>query len=366
MKIIAAAVFCLVSFPSFVYVHADAEVPMPEIMSATLSDGSHLTVSLKAQPLILRTAYGRLALPAAMVRSVTFPEKKGAARVTLSNEDRLTGRIDGKQLAVATVLGDLSLPWEHIVSIDAHPEKPLPDVISYRPTLQRPCNFEIFLHDSSCVIGTPDHTQAALYAVCGKLPLPWQWVRRVAFQPDKETCAITLWNGDLLKGCVDWRAFAVATGMGPIHVNTAHTREIEVTLGGMDLVKKPYAAASGNRHFMGALKNDKPKRIGGRLVPPDQFIEAHASGRIEYHFDRPIQEFHAILTMYESYCAHKGNVIFSVETDAGRIYKSPALRNLHRRPVYLKFKPTKKLVLVTYQNGSTHEDWSVWLRPEVR
>jgi hypothetical protein len=34
--------------------------------------------------------------------------------------------------------------------------------------------------------------------------------------------------------------------------------------------------------------------------------------------------------------------------------------------VYLCFQPTRKLVLITDQNGSNQEDWSVWLYPEVR
>ena len=54
------------------------------------------------------------------------------------------------------------------------------------------------------------------------------------------------------------------------------------------------------------------------------------------------------------------------ETAEGEIFKSRPIRNAHREDVYLRFAPTRKLVLITDQNGSPDEDWSVWLRPEVR
>ena len=102
------------------------------------------------------------------------------------------------------------------------------------------------------------------------------------------------------------------------------------------------------------------------MLPASQFIEAHASGRIEYEFDTPITEFRAIAAMYESYAAHKGRVIFRVETEHGEICSTRAIRNLQREEIYARFAPAKKLILITDQNGSADEDWSVWLRPEVR
>lgn len=154
--------------------------------------------------------------------------------------------------------------------------------------------------------------------------------------------------------------------MGTVHLSTVAAARIEVSLGGIDLVEKPYASASGNRFFMGAVQSSRPKRIGGRLRPPAQFIEAHASGRIEFEFDEPVTEFRAIATMYESYCAHKGRVIFKVETEHGPVHTTRSLRNLEREEIYARFAPAKKLILITDQNGSADEDWSVWLWPEAR
>ena len=70
--------------------------------------------------------------------------------------------------------------------------------------------------------------------------------------------------------------------------------------------------------------------------------------------------------MYHSYCAKKGNVIFKLETDDGLVYTSRPICNFQQEEVYVRFRPTTKLVLITDQNGSTHEDWSVWLYPEAR
>ena len=114
------------------------------------------------------------------------------------------------------------------------------------------------------------------------------------------------------------------------------------------------------------MRNTRPKRIQGRMYPPSQFITAHASGRIEYVFEEPVREFHAFITMYESYCAKKGNVIFKLETDDGLVYASRPIRNSQQEEVYIRFRPARRLFLITDQNGSADEDWSVWLRPEVR
>ena len=70
--------------------------------------------------------------------------------------------------------------------------------------------------------------------------------------------------------------------------------------------------------------------------------------------------------MYESYSATKGRVIFRVETEHGDVCASRPIRNAQREAVYVRFKPSRKLFLITGRNVSADEDWSVWLRPEVR
>ncbi len=337
-----------------------------QVMKIVLSDGSQLAACFSDPFIPFEAPYGKLKLPSAMIRSVAFTEKREQSQVVMCNDDRLTGQIEAKQVQVASALGSITIPWKAMVSATPHPDVSEAAEIHYNPQPSRPFLFEITLKDSSYLLGSPEKMAAEFYTLTGKHRLPWKLVRYIRFEEDNETCNVTLWNGDLLKGCINWRAFSVATGLGAVHISTVNTRSIDVSLGGIDLVNKTYTKAEGNRHFMGAVKNNQEKRIGGRMVPPTHFIEAHASGRIEYEFEHPIQEFHAILTMYESYGAHKGNVVFSVETEHGRIFRSRPVHNLHRLPVYLKFKPSKKLVLITDQNGSDHEDWSVWLRPEVR
>ena len=50
----------------------------------------------------------------------------------------------------------------------------------------------------------------------------------------------------------------------------------------------------------------------------------------------------------------------------GQVFASRPIRHFQLEEVYVRFQPTRKLVLITDPNGSNQEDWSVWLRPEVR
>ena len=329
-------------------------------------DGSRLTGIVESKSVLLATDHGNIELRVPKIETIRFNEDRTLMEVSLANGDRLTGRVEAEHFQLATAIGRLSVPWTELVELSVAPNDVTAEDVMFRPTPVRPTGLDLTLRDGSRLFGTPDHDFATAFCPMGRVALPWTVVRKVVFHEDRESAMLELWNGDSLAACVDWRAFALSTGVGLVHVSTVHTQEIQLSLGGIDLVQKPYESATGDRYFKGDLEHPGPKRIQGRIFPASQFIKAHAGGRIEYAFDRPIREFHAVLTMYESYNATKGNVRFKVETDQGLVYTSPDIRNGQKKDVYLRFQPTKKLVLITDPNGRNDEDWSVWLHPEVR
>jgi hypothetical protein len=336
------------------------------VMVLRMKDGSNLTAVVESPGVPLATDYGKVTIPIAMLGALRSDPESAGVRVEVTNGDRLSGRITSSELRVRNALGRLSVPWREVAELGVCEDSPTRVQLTDRPKVTTPIRFEVFLRDGSCLLGTPQEGAVPIHCVLGKCPLPWALVRSVTFHDDHETCTVRFWSGDSLVGCLDWKACPLATGVGAATISTVTTSRIDVSLGGIDLVDKPYASASGNRYFMGGVKNTQPKRIGGRLRPASQFIEAHASGRIEFEFDKPITEFRALATMYESYCAHKGRVIFKVETEHGPVHATRSLRNLEREEIYARFAPAKRLILITDQNGSADEDWSVWLWPEAR
>jgi len=344
---------------------ADKQGP-PLVVSLKTIDGSSLTGLVEAdaeQPAKLPTA--RL-VPWDQISAVRFVDDRRQAEITLKDGEAVRGRIVSKKVQLTTVIGRLAVPWEKIAELTVDRPPKVPDELIESPTPRCPIRFEVTLHDGSRVLGTPQRDAANLHSAAGRFEVPWARVRKVSFHDDHETSTFELWNGDKLVGCVDWQAVILSTGLGPVHVSAVHTEAIRLSLGGIDLVEKPYKSADGDRYFLGALKGAVPRRILGRTYPRSQFIGAHAGGRIEYRFEKPVCEFHAFLALYESYHGTKGNVIFKLETEEGQVFASRPIRHFQLEEVYVRFKPTKKLVLITDPNGSNQEDWSVWLRPEVR
>ena len=342
---------------------AEHEAP---VMMLRLKDGSTLTAMVDSKHVRLATPYGKVTVPSAMLSALKIDPDREGVKIEMSNGDRLSGSMAGTSLRISNALGRLGVPWAEVEELSASADGATAMQIRPSPMATTPIRFEVSLRDGSVVLGSPKTQSVTLHSVFGAGALPLVLVRNVKFHDNGDTCAVKFWNGDSIVGWIDWNACPLATGLGPTRINAMATSGIDVSLGGIDLVAKPHAAVSGNRYFLGAVKSSQPRRIGGRLLPASQFIEAHASGRIEYEFDTPISEFRAIAAMYESYAAHKGRVIFRVETEHGEIYSTRPIRNLQREEIYARFAPAKKLVLITDQNGSADEDWSVWLRPEVR
>jgi len=91
---------------------------------------------------------------------------------------------------------------------------------------------------------------------------------------------------------------------------------------------------------------------------------SHALGQFVYEFPRTITEFRSTLAVTSQ--GDIGNVIFKVETEEGVVYTSDPITPKKPGDVHLRFKPTKKLVLITDPNGSDQRDHSIWLHPAVR
>jgi len=336
------------------------------VMELHLKDGSQLMIIVESPRIPLMTNYGKVAIPSALVKVVKYDPESGKATVEVVNKDRISGRISSPELRVRNALGSLSVRWDDVRSLGVGAGAPAPTRVTRRPAVTSAVRFDITLRDGSCLLGTPGKQSVGFQSALGRCDLPWALVRGVTFHDDGEMSTVRFWSGDSIVGCIDWATCPVETGVGSGHVSSVATSEIGVSLGGVDLVAKPWASVTGNRHFMGAVRNDAPRRIGGRARPASQFIEAHAGGRIEYVFDEPVTEFRAIATFYESYCANKGRVIFRVETEQGEVHATRSMRNLEREEIHVRFAPTRRLVLVTDSQGSADEDWSVWLWPEAR
>ncbi len=131
-----------------------------------------------------------------------------------------------------------------------------------------------------------------------------------------------------------------------------------------DLKKIQPKSATGGRWFKDNFLSNKPRSIAGRKCEASEFIMAHARARIEYEFLTPIREFRATIVV-DTHDA-RGNVIFKVETNEGIVYNSNPVTKEKLQDVELSFKPTRKLVLVTDQNGSDRHDHSLWLHPKIR
>jgi hypothetical protein len=129
-----------------------------------------------------------------------------------------------------------------------------------------------------------------------------------------------------------------------------------------DLTRMKYKSATGGKYFKQSLHDGDPKRIGDKLHDASEFIWAHASGKIEYDFPKPITEFKATIAL----SSNAGNVIFKVETDKGLVYTSEPITKGAQESISIQFAPSKKLVLITDANGPPNHDHSLWLNPKVR
>jgi hypothetical protein len=129
--------------------------------------------------------------------------------------------------------------------------------------------------------------------------------------------------------------------------------------------------AKGNEHFMRNLeKPDGPVSLRGKRLAARDHIFAHASGRIEYEFSKPITDFRSVAGLADEAVKsglNQTGVYFIVETEEGEVFRSKLVSvSDSSLDIEISFKPTKKLVLVVDANGRDNGDWSLWVNPQYR
>jgi hypothetical protein len=133
-----------------------------------------------------------------------------------------------------------------------------------------------------------------------------------------------------------------------------------------NLIANKDRKAKGSKYFVGGIDSWKNSvKVGQVEYQPTGIIYTHASGRLEFTFEFRVSEFRGSVCIEDR--STKGNVVFRIETADGEIFKSKEIKSGSRKEDFnLKFKPTRKLVLIVDQNGGNEEDWSFWLKPEYR
>lgn len=230
---------------------------------------------------------------------------------------------------------------------------------------RRPAQIAVELEDGSVVKGTSSVATIAIHTATGIATVELQRIETIRFDTNRESATAKMWDGTSIAGVPVLGKFTLMTQLGVVNI-PAYAKSIAMTLGGIDLAAMPYASATGNCWFAGGIDDRSPRKIRGREYAGTELRNAHADGRIEFRFEEPVTEFHSIITMYDSYGGTKGNVIFKVATEEGIVATSQPILNGGWEELYMRFRPTRTLVLITDPNGPDWEDWSLWLHPEAR
>lgn len=137
------------------------------------------------------------------------------------------------------------------------------------------------------------------------------------------------------------------------------------------LTEEKWKKAEGSTHFTRNLKKpDGRVAFNGQKLKPKDYLFAHARGRLEYEFEKPITEFRATICLADHTLeanANQSGVYFSVVADEGEVFRSKLISATNtNEEVEISFKPSKKLVLITDDNKDDRGDWSIWVKPEYR
>ncbi|WP_367872582.1 NPCBM/NEW2 domain-containing protein [Luteolibacter sp. Populi] len=127
----------------------------------------------------------------------------------------------------------------------------------------------------------------------------------------------------------------------------------------------------GSEHFFRNLeKPDGAVAVNDQRLNARDYIFAHASGRIEYEFDKPVTEFRASACLADLVVKGNSNqsgVYFSIETAEGQVFRSKLISGSNpMEKVEISFNPSKKLVLIVDDNRDDRGDWSLWVNPQYR
>ena len=88
------------------------------------------------------------------------------------------------------------------------------------------------LVDGSRVIGTPGVDTVAVQTSYAKMSVPLKQILTIKMGEDHETAAISLQNGDMLKGVIGLGPMQIDTVFGKVSVGIEHVREFRIVPGG--------------------------------------------------------------------------------------------------------------------------------------
>lgn len=80
-------------------------------------DGSSLKCKPQAATLTVGTSYAKMDLQFAQIASIEFGAESNKTTIILLNGDRLQGTVGGDKIVVSTIIGNLTVPMDQLVSI---------------------------------------------------------------------------------------------------------------------------------------------------------------------------------------------------------------------------------------------------------
>ncbi|MBK1882240.1 NPCBM/NEW2 domain-containing protein [Luteolibacter pohnpeiensis] len=126
-----------------------------------------------------------------------------------------------------------------------------------------------------------------------------------------------------------------------------------------------WAKIEGGNYFKAMIEQPPAITVKGKRYRESQILYCHPPGRIEYQFDEPITGFQATACLEER--SIKGSVTFTIETDEGEVFRSKTVDRRHNQEaIEINFRPTRKLILRTDENGKSEDNWAFWLVPRIR
>ncbi len=97
---------------------AEPTEPAPPLrLVVELTDGSQLTGETGMTELPVETSYAKVAVPLALIATVTFDNQRETVVLDFANGDRITGAPALENFSIKTLIGQLTVGIEHIVTV---------------------------------------------------------------------------------------------------------------------------------------------------------------------------------------------------------------------------------------------------------
>lgn len=96
----------------------ETEKSAPIKLALELSDGSRIVGVPEAGTLPFATAYGKMDIALKLVDSLEFSDDRETVTVLFRNGDKLEGALSVKEIKLATLFGEQSIPLKHVVSME--------------------------------------------------------------------------------------------------------------------------------------------------------------------------------------------------------------------------------------------------------